>query len=124
MELLDDEARRVLEVVAFAERNGASLSLDEFQSFAEWPTRKSTLRPTGIAVMSGRTDRVYSESVLDYLSRTRLIDVDNTDRVAITRLGKMLLEGAAQKEVEAASTSSFEKRRAAESCEVRALRVI
>jgi hypothetical protein len=103
LELLDAEARKVLEVVAFAERSGGPLSQEEFRRFAEGPTRKYTLRTAGIAALtSSRTDRVYSETIFDYLARTGLVDTSDPVKVITTRLGKILLAGSAEKESETA----------------------
>ncbi len=59
LELLDDEARRVLKVVALAERTGAPLTLKEFQPFAEWPTRRWTVR-----TLSPGSEGCYSKAQL------------------------------------------------------------
>lgn len=91
--MLDDETRKVLQVVDYAERTGSPLTVTEFTGFAEGPTRRSSY--VGMAALTGgiRTN----ETVLQFIRRVRLID-EEAGGVRLTRLGRIILSGASEQE--------------------------
>lgn len=87
MEILDQDTRRVLQVVDYAERTGEPLSVAEFEGLAENPRRR--VHPAiAIGVLTPTT-----ESVLSFVTRTKSVDKAG-DKVRLTRLGTILLREA------------------------------
>jgi hypothetical protein len=93
MELLDDDTRSVLQVVDYAEQSGKPISPDEFDSFAAGPKRiVSTVG--GIAAFAMVGERSTTETVLAFIKRAKLIEIDNNGGVRLTRLGRIVLSEA------------------------------
>ena len=93
---MDDETRRILLVVQFAAQSGRPLTTLDVESFAKAPRRE--VRRTPFLPTTGMfRDTVTTEPVWGYITRARLVDVTD-GRVTVTRLGKVVLDAAEERE--------------------------